>query len=130
MATRRLSWKRPLRTSPRNDLTGLTRAILASRFPDDTGAARFRQLAFVHLVAVESMRGNRPTATSLSATAGSHKSQMDILAKILVSRGVIVKVPAPGLKGAATAKILSFSKDPIAALQKAHREATGKPIEL
>jgi len=112
------------------DLVGLTQAILASRFPDDTGSARFRQLAFVHLVAAETMRGNRPTATSLAAIAGSHKSQMDLLLKVLGSRGVILKTHAPGLNGVPAAKALSMAADPIEALQKAHIAITGAPIIL
>jgi hypothetical protein len=111
-------------------LVELTRAILGSRFPDDTGSARFRQLAFVHLVAAETLRGERPTSTMLAAISGSHKSQMDLLAKVLVSRGVIVKTHAPGLKGAAAAKILAIAEDAIKALQKAHVEATGAAIVL
>jgi len=61
----------PSPTSP-VDIIALTRAILASRFPEDTGSARFRQLAFVHLVISETLRGHRPTATSLAVIAGSH----------------------------------------------------------
>jgi hypothetical protein len=110
------------------DLVSLTRAILASRFPDDTGSARFRQLAFVHLVAAETARGERPTATTLALVSGSHKSQMDLLAKVLVSRGVIAKTHAPGLKGAAAAKVLAIAADAIEALQKAHLAATGSAI--
>jgi pyridoxine/pyridoxamine 5'-phosphate oxidase len=112
------------------DLVDLTRAILASRFPDETGSARFRQLAFVHLVAAETMRGNRPTATTLAIVAGSHKSQMDLLSKVLVARGVIVKTHAPGLKGAPTAKILTIAMDAVQSLQKAHVAATGAAIVL
>jgi hypothetical protein len=76
------------------------------------------------------MRGNRPTATTLAEVSGSHKSQMDILSKILVARGVIVKTNAPGLKGAATAKILTIVRDAVESLQKAHVAATGAAIVL
>ncbi|WP_158816113.1 hypothetical protein [Methylocapsa sp. S129] len=110
------------------DLVGLTQAILASRFPEDTGSARFRQLAFAHLVAAETMRGNRPTATTLAHISGSHKSQMDLLAKVLASRGVIAKTHAPGLKGAPTAKILTIAADAVDALQNSHVAATGAEI--
>lgn len=112
----------------RIDEVDLTRAILASRFPDDTGSARFRQLAFVHLVVSETMRGNRPTATSLAAIAGSHKSQMDLLAKVLVSRGVVVKTHVPGLNGAPAARVLTLASHPIEALQAAHIAVTGAAI--
>ena len=120
----------PQRLASPADLVELTRAILGSRFPDDTGSARFRQLAFVHLVAAETMRGERPTSTTLAAISGSHKSQMDLLAKVLSSRGVIVKTHAPGLKGAAAAKVLAIAGDAIEALQKAHVAATGAAIAL
>ena len=107
----------------------LTRVILASRFPEDAGSARFRQLAFVHLLASETMRGHRPTATSLAVIAGSHKSQLDLLAKILVTRGVVVKTHVPGLKGAPAAKALGLSPRAIDALQAAHVAATGAAIK-
>jgi hypothetical protein len=108
----------------------LTQAILASRFPGDTGSGRFRQFAFVHLVNAETTRGNRPTATALAAVAGSHKSQMDLLSKILVSRGVTAKIHAPGLKGAPTAKILTIAADAVEALRRTHVAATGAAIVL
>ena len=111
-------------------LVELTSAIYNSRFPGDTGAARFRQSAFVHLVAAETMRGNRPTATSLAEILGSHKSQMDLLAKILGERGVIEKTHAPGLNGAPAGKVLSLAADAVAALQKAHKAATGAKIKI
>ena len=120
----------PQKAASTTDLVGLTRAILASRFPEDTGSSRFRQLAFVHLVAAEATRGERPTSTTLAAISGSHKSQMDLLAKILAMRGVIVKTHAPGLKGAAAAKILAIAPDATDALQKAHVAATGATIVL
>lgn len=116
--------------TPPVDILELTRAILASRFPEDTGSARFRQLAFVHLVISETLRGHRPTATSLAVIAGSHKSQLDLLAKILVTRGVIMKTHVPGLNGAPAAKALGLSPRPIDALQAAHVAATGAAITL
>ena len=117
----------PSRTSP-VDIVELTRAILASRFPEDTGSARLRQLAFVHLIVSETLRGHRPTATSLAAIAGSHKSQLDLLAKVLVTRGVVVKTHVPGLNGAPTAKALALSPHPVDALQAIHFAATGSAI--
>jgi hypothetical protein len=84
----------------------------------------------VHLVAAETIRGNRPTATTLAGISGSHKSQMDLLAKVLVSRGVIAKTHAPGLKGAPAAKALTIAADAIDALQKAHVAAVGVAIVI
>ena len=110
------------------DIVELTRAILASRFPQDTGSARLRQLAFVHLIVSETLRGHRPTATSLAAITGSHKSQLDLLAKILVTRGVVVKGHVPGLNGAPAAKALALSPHPVDALQAAHVAATRSAI--
>jgi len=117
---------------PTSHLDGveLTRAILASRFPSDTGSARFRQLAFVHLVISETMRGNRPTATRLAEIVGSHKSQLDLLAKVLVSRGVVVRTHVPGLNGAPAAKALALAPRAVDALQAAHKAATGAAIVL
>ena len=112
------------------DIVELTRAILASRFPGDTGSARFRQLAFMQLLVSETLRGHRPTATSLAVIAGSHKSQLDLLAKSLVARGVVVKTHVPGLNGAPAAKAFAVSPRAIDALQAAHVAATGTAIEV
>jgi hypothetical protein len=125
-----LATVQPQSTAAPSDLVGLTQAILASRFPEDTGSTRFRQLAFVHLVAAETARGEHPTSTRLAAISGSHKSQMDLLAKVLTARGVIVKTHAPGFKGAAAAKILTIATGAIGALQKAHAIATGAKIVI
>jgi hypothetical protein len=76
------------------------------------------------------MRGHRPTATSLAVIAGSHKSQLDLLAKILVARGVVVKTHVPGLKRAPAAKALQLSPHAIDGLQAAHVAETGSAIKL
>jgi hypothetical protein len=113
------------------DVTNLTRAILASRFPDDTQSARFNQLAFMHFLTAESMRGNQPTLGTLAATADAEIAEMERLAKILSSRGVIDKIVAPDVNdGARAAVAYSVSDDPVDALQKAHIAQTGAGIAL
>jgi hypothetical protein len=111
------------------DVTNLTRAILASRFPDDTQSARFSQLAFVHLVTAESLRGDKPTLASLAATADAQIAEMERLAKILSLRGVIDMIVVPGASdGAPVAVAYSVADDPVDALQKAHIAQTGVEI--
>lgn len=108
----------------------LTQTILASRFPGDTGAARFRQLAFIHLIHAETLRGNRPTGAHLARLSGSQASQMDKLARILRERGVIESTHAPGQNGAPWGKILSIRLDAVKGIRRAHNAATGDDIAV
>ena len=113
---------------PDDPIVTLTQAILASRFPGDTGAARFRQLAFIHLIHAETLRGNRPTGAHLARLSGSQPSQMDKLARTLRERGVIESTHAPGQNGAPWGKILSIRLDAVKGIRKAHKAATGEDI--
>jgi hypothetical protein len=115
---------------PDDPIVTLTQAILASRFPGDTGAARFRQLAFIHLIYAETLRGHRPTGAHLARMSGSQPSQMDKLAGIFRERGVIESTHAPGQNGAPWGKILSIRPDAVDALRRAHVAATGMDIVL
>jgi hypothetical protein len=107
----------------------LLQAILASRFPEDTGAARLRQAAFVQLVAKHNARGEAPSSTDLAAETGGFRSQMDLLAKQLMGRGVITRKHASGHKGARSAKLLMIAENALEGLNEAHIAATGEPIE-
>jgi len=113
---------------PDDPIVSLTQTILASRFPGDTGAARFRQLAFIHLIYAETLRGHRPTAAHLARLSGSQPSQMDRLASIFRERGVIESTHAPGQNGAPWGKILSIRPDAVDAIRRAHLAATGEQI--
>jgi hypothetical protein len=113
---------------PDDPIVTLTQTILASRFPGDTGAARFRQLAFIHLIHAETLRGNRPTGAHLARLSGSQPSQMDTLARTFRERGVIESTHAPGQNGAPWGKILSIRADAVKGLRKAHKAATGEDI--
>jgi hypothetical protein len=114
--------------APGEPIVDLTQAILASRFPGDTGSARFRQLAYVHLVYAETLRGHRPTGAHLARLSGSQPSQMDTLTRTLRERGVIESNPAPGQNGAPWGKLLSIRADAVSALRQAHVAATGQDI--
>jgi hypothetical protein len=115
-----------------DDLINLTRAILASRFPDDTQSARYGQLAFVHLMAAELMCGNQPTLATLAAIADGQIMDIDSMAKILTSRGVISEVVFPGANNGASAVAAAYLivDDPVEALQQAHIALTGAGIVL
>jgi hypothetical protein len=103
-------------------------AILASRFPEDTGAARMRQFAFVQIVADHNARGEAPTSTEMAAFTGGHRAQMDLLSKQLQARGVITRKHAPGHRGAKSAKLLFIADDALEQMNEAHIKETGLPI--
>ncbi len=107
----------------------LLTAILNSRFPDDTGAARMRQFAFVQIVADQNAKGIAPTATEMADLTGAHRAQMDLLSKQLRERGVIDRKHAPGHKGAKSAKLLMIAEDALERLNAIHIEQTGEPLE-
>lgn len=111
-------------------IAALSQAILASRFPDDTGAARFRQLAFVHLIHAETLRDSKPTPALLAKLSGSHQSQMQELARVLGDRGVVVRSHQPNVHGAAYGKVLAIDSNAIENLKAAHLAATGAPLDL
>jgi DNA-binding MarR family transcriptional regulator len=107
----------------------LLQAILASRFPGDTGALRLRQFAFVQIVADQNARGRAPTATEMAVLTGAFRSQMDLLSKQLVERGLITRKHAPGHKGAKSAKLLMIADNALEQFNQAHIAETGEPIE-
>ena len=110
------------------DIIALTQAILASRFPDETGSARFRQLSFVLLVAAETMRGHPPIARDLARITGAHPDQMSKLSRLLDERGIITRKSLPNYDGRPTAKVLGIAENAVSALDAAHLKATGAPI--
>lgn len=108
----------------------LARAIIKSRFEGDTGAARYKQLAFVTFILAEHKRGEPPTAGSLARLVGTHRSQIDLIATLLQERGLISKTNAPGYQGAQHNKILDIRPDAIEAYKKAHLDQTGALLNL
>jgi DNA-binding MarR family transcriptional regulator len=119
---------RPLQASLAVHL--LSRAIMRSRFPGDTGVARYKHLALVMLILAEHKRGEPPTAGSLARSVGTHRSQVDLIVKALCERGLISKTAAPGYQGAQHNTILDISPDAIQAFKKAHLAQTGKRLDL
>ncbi|WP_154661080.1 hypothetical protein [Microvirga lotononidis] len=107
----------------------LLKAILASRFPTDTGAARLRQFAFVQILAEHNARGEGLSSTELANLTGGFRSQMDLMAKLLMGRGIITRKHATGHKGAKNVKLLMIAKDALKNLNDAHIAETGEPIE-
>ena len=103
---------------------------MRSRFPGDTGVARYKHLALVMLILAEHKRGEPPTAGSLARGVGTHRSQVDLIVKALHERGLISKTAAPGYQGAQHNTILHVSRDAIAAFKKAHLAQTGQRLDL
>jgi DNA-binding MarR family transcriptional regulator len=107
----------------------LLQAILASRFPTDTGAARLRQFAFVQIVAEQNAKGQAPTSTEMAGLTGAFRAQMDLLSKQLVERGLIQRKHASNHKGAKSAKLLMIAENALEQFNQAHLAETGEPIE-
>lgn len=107
----------------------LFKAILASRFPADTGAARLRQFAFLQILAEHNARGEGLSSTELATLTGGFRSQMDLMAKLLMGRGVLTRKHAPNHKGAKSAKLLIIAENALEDLNQAHIAETGEPIE-
>jgi hypothetical protein len=118
----------PLQASPAVHL--LSRAIMRSRFPGDTGVARYKHLAVVMLILAEHKRGEPPTAGSLARSVGTHRSQVDLIVKALHERGLISKTAAPGYQGAQHNTVLDIRPDAVHAFAKAHLAQTGKRLDL
>ncbi|MFK0167046.1 hypothetical protein [Rhizobium sp. NPDC090279] len=116
-------------TSPTSHLHNLFQAVLSSRFPDETGSARLRQVGFLAAIATEIEAGQKPTASSIANRTDNHVSQITMLAKTMNERGVIDIRHAPSVRKGKAAKIFSIRSDAIKALHAAHLEATGKAID-
>lgn len=115
-------------TISEGNLHKLFYVILASRFPDDTGSARLRQVGFLGAVAAETAAGRKPTASLIANCTDNHVSQIAALAKTLKERGVVDIRHAPSVSKGKAAKIFSIRPDAIKAIHAAHLEATGQVI--
>ncbi|MFD1200006.1 hypothetical protein ACFQ3K_17095 [Brucella gallinifaecis] len=111
---------------PEPDLCGtLCDLILHSRFPGDTGAARYRQAAFISFVFAGNRRGEKVTATDLAKIVDSHYSQMEVLGKTMEQRGMIKREHAVGVGQGKSAKLLFIREDAVEAFDAAHKAAVG-----
>lgn len=122
----------PSRKPPeRTKLSELCDLILWSRFPGETGAHRFRQIALLTTLAHEHELGKKPTASSVARMIDSHSSQIDLLAKLLEKRGVIDRVHTPSVRpGAHFGKVLYIRPDAADNLKKAHISEASVPLEV
>ena len=112
------------------DLPMLARAILCSRFPGDTGNARFQQLAFLNVVANEALQGRGATQTSIARFVEAQRSAVGLIGQKLIARGVVETQLTPGVNGARSGKTYVIKSDAVEALCKAQLEATGERLEL
>lgn len=110
------------------DLSILIEMIDKSRFPKDTGAARYRQIAFLNRLAAAIYNGQRPTIQSLASSVDSHYSQLEILSKALEKRGVVVRQHVPGLAKSRSGKVLYLRDNAIEAFNQAHIDEVGYPL--
>jgi hypothetical protein len=104
-------------------------AVLASRFPNDTGSTRLRQVGFLAAVAAEIAAGRKPTASSIANCTDNHVSQITGLAKTMKDRGVVDVRSAPSVRKGKAAKIFSIRPDALKAIHAAHHEVTGQVID-
>ncbi len=99
-----------------------------SRFPGDSGAARYRQIAFVNCLAGEAAVGRRPTIHGLAQSVGSHPSQLALLSKAMKSRGVVDRIHVPGVTKSRVGKVLFLRDDAIEALNESHIRTVGAAL--
>lgn len=107
------------------DVLILSQMIDKSRFDNDTGSTRYRQIAFVNRLAVEVINGRRPTVQSLAKSVDSHYSQLEILAKVMERRGVVSRSHVPSLTKSRAGKVLYLRGDAIAAFNQTHIDEVG-----
>jgi hypothetical protein len=110
------------------DLITLCQMIDKSRFKNDTGSARYRQIAFVNRLAAETAMGRRPTIRGLAQSVDAHYSQLELLSKVMESRGVVTRMHVPGLTRTRAGKVLYLRDDAIEALNQAHIDQIGTPL--
>ncbi|PSH63336.1 hypothetical protein CU102_24035 [Phyllobacterium brassicacearum] len=116
-----------------NDLLILCEMIDKSRFANDTGSTRYRQIAFINRLAAEIYNGRRPTIQGLAKSVDSHYSQLELLSKVMENRGVVTRVHVPGLTEKRAGKVLYIRDDAIEALNQAHIDQVGYallPLEV
>lgn len=109
----------------KSDISMLCKMISLSRFKGDTGAARYRQIAFVQLIADEINSGHRPTIRTMARTVNSTDSQIELLYKQLEVRGILGRTLVPGVAGAPSGKVIYIRNDAVEAFNAAHLEETG-----
>lgn len=112
-----------------DNLHKLFYVVLSSRFPNDTGSTRLRQVGFLAAVAAEIAAGRKPTASSIANCTDNHVSQITGLAKTMKDRGVIDVRNAPSVRKGKAAKIFSIRPDALRAIHAAHHEVTGQVID-
>jgi hypothetical protein len=106
----------------------ITHAILASRFPQDTMSARFRQVSLINIFAAETARGNTTTANVIAAITDGEAGQIRLLARILSKRGILSMQGVAGVGSGTYAKILVIRQDALEAFAKVHLDETGIPL--
>lgn len=103
-------------------------AILASRFPEDNGAARFRQVAVLSAIIAETAIGIHPTAKTIAARSLYQQSAVNRLAALLSRRGLIeIHSGQSPLRGKSP-NVFSVRPDALEIFAWTHLQATDQPI--
>lgn len=111
--------------TPEGLLPKLTTAIIASRFPGETGSNRARQLAVVYAIADANNNGRKPTVTSIAQMFSAKPTSILKIVNPLDQRGVISRTQMTG-----KVKWLQIRPKAVAALNKAHLAETGELITI
>lgn len=110
------------------DVFQICAAIIASRFPEDTGSTRMRQCAMMILIASETAAGRKPTMAGLARMTGSPTSPIIVLATSLEERGLLTRIRMAGVSNGKSGKVLQIRPDALKAINDAHLAQTGSPI--
>lgn len=102
--------------------------IYSSRFPDDTGSARFRYVAILVAILTEKSAGIKPTIRNIARRSNTHDSQLNLMVKTLVERGILTRTLTPGAVPARSAKVLEIAPDAIQKLEETHLAMVGTSL--
>ncbi|MGN8119158.1 hypothetical protein [Labrys sp. 22185] len=112
----------------RVDMTALTPLVLASRFPKDSEATRYRMLGTLNLIYMESLKGSAPTGNQLARLAETSTTHMNLTTRVLEQRGLIERTSTNSGVGGKRSLTLRIREDAAQAFNEAHMIATGEPI--
>ena len=77
------------------DMERLSKAVMLSRYPSDTGNARLQQVAILLVIAGELANRRPATATKLAEIIGAQRQVIGLLANKLVDRQILATKPVP-----------------------------------
>lgn len=111
-----------------SDLLRLITMIHASRFPKENGSTRLRYTSIILAILSELSAGARPTVRNIAHRTNSHDSQLNLMVKVLVDRGIITRTHMAGAAPSRSSKVLEIRPDAIANLERIHKEQIGTSL--